>query len=65
MLERRKTRRGAGCPKNCKCGKGARGARREGHERGQEARTGSAFQYDIDHLNAGALLYLFQPRRQS
>eukprot|EP00965_Chrysotila_dentata_P036055 1199868-Pleurochrysis_carterae.AAC.4 len=41
MLERRKTRRGAGGPKDCKCGKGVRGARREGHQRGQKAKTGS------------------------
>eukprot|EP00965_Chrysotila_dentata_P067655 2239202-Pleurochrysis_carterae.AAC.1 len=32
--------RGEGGRKDCKCGKGARGASREGHERGQEARTG-------------------------
>eukprot|EP00965_Chrysotila_dentata_P094629 3128829-Pleurochrysis_carterae.AAC.1 len=41
MLERRKTRRRAGGRKDCKCGKGARGARLEGHESGQEARTRS------------------------
>eukprot|EP00965_Chrysotila_dentata_P234185 6200029-Pleurochrysis_carterae.AAC.1 len=36
-----KPRWGAGGPKDCKCGKGARGAKWEGHERGQAARTGS------------------------
>eukprot|EP00965_Chrysotila_dentata_P141429 4674276-Pleurochrysis_carterae.AAC.1 len=33
--------RGAVGPKDCKCGKGVRGARREGHRRDREARTGS------------------------
>eukprot|EP00965_Chrysotila_dentata_P039491 1313039-Pleurochrysis_carterae.AAC.4 len=33
--------KGSSGPKDCKCGKGARGARREELSRGQEARTGS------------------------
>eukprot|EP00965_Chrysotila_dentata_P070113 2316037-Pleurochrysis_carterae.AAC.1 len=33
--------RGAGLPKDCKCGKGARGARRKGQQKDQVARTRS------------------------
>eukprot|EP00965_Chrysotila_dentata_P238798 6202724-Pleurochrysis_carterae.AAC.4 len=60
MLETRKTQGGAGGPKDCKCGKGAKGARQEGHESGQEERIGSGAELVSDD-NHGDLLILFLP----
>eukprot|EP00965_Chrysotila_dentata_P163597 5402033-Pleurochrysis_carterae.AAC.1 len=50
MTQNANSRRGAGGPKDCKCGKEARGARQEGHERGQEARTGSGEELASTHV---------------
>eukprot|EP00965_Chrysotila_dentata_P237429 6201904-Pleurochrysis_carterae.AAC.2 len=56
MLEWRKTRRGAGSPKDCNCEKGARGARWKGHQiRGDRTgRGGYLLSEDIQHTHGQA-----------